>query len=65
MNVQKQPAELTFRRDTKEHYAAAGIIFQKKYQVEIQILMGWFKKIAPRKFAKPVLVVYWTNVTAF
>lgn len=35
--MQKFPAdsELTFQHDTKEYYAAAGIVFQKRYKVEI------------------------------
>lgn len=62
--MQKSPAadsELTFQRDTKEHYAAAGIIFQKRYKTEIHIPVGWSKKIAPRNFAKTLLLVFWTN----
>lgn len=54
MGIQKNPAdsESTFQHDTKERYAAAGIIFQKRCKVDIQIPMGWFKKIAPRNFAR-------------
>lgn len=62
--MQKSPAadsELTFQHDTKEHYAAAGIIFQKRHKVEIHIPVGWSKKIAPRNFAKTLLLVFWTN----
>lgn len=67
MNIQKSPAEseLTFQHDTKEHYAAAGIIFQKRFKVEIQIPTGRFKKIAPRNFAKTLLLVLWTKVNVF
>lgn len=64
MSTQKSPAdsESTFQDDTKERYAAAGILFQERYEVEIQIPMGWFKKKAPRNFAKTLLLVLWTNV---
>lgn len=64
MSMQKSPAadsELTFQRDTKEHYAAAGIIFQKRYKTEIHIPVGWSKKTAPRNFAKTLSLVFWTN----
>lgn len=63
--MQKSPAadsELTFQHDTEEHYAAAGIIFQKGYKVEIHIPVGWSKKIAPKNFAKTLLLMFWTNV---
>lgn len=42
MSMQKSPpdSELTFQHDTKEYYAAAGIIFQKRYKVEIHIPVG-------------------------
>lgn len=58
-------SELTFQHDTKEGYAAAGIIFQKRYKVKIQMSTGWFKKMAPRNFAKTLLSVLWTNVNVF
>lgn len=63
--MQKSPAadsELTFQHDTEEHYAAAGIISQKGYKVEIHIPVGWSKKIAPKNFAKTLLLMFWTNV---
>lgn len=67
MNIQKSPSdsEATFQHDTKEHYAAAGIIFQKKFKVESQIPTGQFKKTAPRNFANTLLLVLWTNVNVF
>lgn len=67
MSIQKSPAgsELTFQHDPKESYATAGVIFQKRYEVENQIPMGWFKKIAPRNFARTLLLVPWINGNVF
>lgn len=62
MSMQKSPSdsELTFQHDTKEYYAAAGIVFQKRYKVKLHIPAGWSEKITPRNFAKTLLVL--TNV---
>lgn len=65
--MQKSAAdsELTFQHDPKECHAAAGVIFQKRYEVENQIPMGWFKKIAPTNFARTLLLVFWINRNVF